>query len=1126
MSLLMGNPLQAITVSQFLTNSLPLIQSVNSRMNSSDSSLPFSAGALAVQLDVIAASATTYLGESPSSGDQTILVEIRDTAKMQSAFLMGLEALVDLTPIATGTVATENLSAAATLTSMSTTAHSQLSTYTGLLSTYSTLTGATAVITGHSLTTIEAEYNSARQSMVSLNGLITSVTPALTVYANFADAFITAAQPTSNPAAKMTAYTNLNTAALACVQSISSALTATTRAGVMLTTTTTCLTTMLTQVQREAQYAQLIVLQTQIETLQQTLLTLTPYNRTATQTALTQKQTALFVLENQIRSAEIAAMITAAQGQIPGINNTALQQIAAYVALYQAKITTTLELLSRRVIGINPSAQTKQFVTTEINRVINEREPIINLLSVVTAMQTWAQQENSAVSSALNLSSFLANSRAVWSDLYSTYLATKTNVGISQSAQNSLSSAEGALSTYFAVLPTTVSDAKKIYQNIQLTGLILSAVAQNEFSTQLLSSVTSVQKDFALASSTPQITTDPSTNTPIAPTASGASIDLTPDSTGTLTQQIVGVNAQAIVIASGNSDGIARLREIALADNSVTKANAQIKIYVDKSAHIGLGTVNLSKNPAKALNILGGDNSVKLIPLGNGIFDINSDIIIAGNSPLVPAASFGQNATHRIIFTSDVERKITVLSGVELDLSGFNGSDSSYTDYGKQIVFAGKVKLLLEPGAKIRFPYMPEGKEAKAPLLYFNDESELIFLGSDNRDAAVWTDGLNGSNKVRNKILGVGAIWLNKNAKISILNTALVGVEADYNSPRTNVTISIQRHGELRIGTADIAGGAFQVGNMVDGGDGDANGPNNNTNTGINFVPRPTQIDFKLAINDPDCSCSIHREGFFGLGVGTINKVNNPNGETASSVSTPDAATAWSVQSLHNLANASIIISEGSFNHNNIGDGSNSAASVFAVGPLVAGGKYSLALGQFCKARVRGGGNILFVGSGVEHDNPLLVNIWDTAQAITFSSADTGAYNILAPDIIMRNRFSAQDITDPNTGETVARFGFGRGTVNVTDTSYTFSGPQEEFFMSLAMASYPDFANKFVAIGEENFDTLVGYVNGTKIKRQVITSALDTNSNTVNPSKAIDGAYLIGSRSDLSGNPTIFIVPQ
>ena len=140
-------------------------------------------------------------------------------------------------------------------------------------------------------------------------------------------------------------------------------------------------------------------------------------------------------------------------------------------------------------------------------------------------------------------------------------------------------------------------------------------------------------------------------------------------------------------------------------------------------------------------------------------------------------------------------------------------------------------------------------------------------------------DALTGSDKVRCKLLGIGQIWLNKRARMKIFDEALVGVEADASTPFTDLTISIRRDAGMFIGDDTRSGGAFQIGNVVDGG-GDG------TNTGEGGGGDILALSLLLMVRT-------HRvilggEGLFGVGAGTVNKINNPNGTLPTAAVDPE----------------------------------------------------------------------------------------------------------------------------------------------------------------------------------------------------------------------------------------------
>lgn len=684
--------------------------------------------------------------------------------------------------------------------------------------------------------------------------------------------------------------------------------------------------------------------------------------------------------------------------------------------------------------------------------------------------------------------------------------------------------------------------------------------------------------------------------------------------------------ARAKVLVAGDDKGRKKGRLRQVVPEGRQKRDADVTLMLDKSGQVDFGNANWDDDSHKALNIL-GEKAVKLAPIGNGIVSLRSDIWIESDQALLPTPEFGKKKAdpsapndgdaatdqiHRITFTSHVPREIRVLSGATLDLTAFgahgtdpnNGSSTGewYGDNCKQIVFDGHVHLIIEPGAKIRGPFMPGGKEAKGPVLYFNGNSKLIFEGTDNRDEVRWTksygDYENGcSDDFRCKILGVVNIWFNKKAECHIDNMALVGVEADHISPRTAVTMSVQRKAGIYIGNEDTAGGALQVGNLRPGGTGkelgslpvtfpggvlpgdesvvdidgggdvegnrfehrDAEGAVINhlrfeggkrviVNQDGTYAPYKVgdvykdaglqtvdaggfmvknegarQIDFKIKLNGPEATFHMDREAFFGAGVGTVNKAGPPNGDLPNADTNPDddptgeQYNAWTVQSLHDVRNIEIDVERGYFDHNKIADGSDGESSLMAVGPVK--GQYKVSLGKPNEAKVRGGGNLMYVSDDVGSDKssenpPMPVKIFDDAEDLdgstlpegeqTYSaSADTGKYSVLTPPDVMRKRE-----------------GIGRATATATADAYELAGPAEESFLGMATADYNKFkGEKFVAAGENNFDVVSTHVNKGKIKREKVTNVKNNDGNEVDKHAAVVEGGFRGNGANDDGDP-------
>lgn len=389
---------------------------------------------------------------------------------------------------------------------------------------------------------------------------------------------------------------------------------------------------------------------------------------------------------------------------------------------------------------------------------------------------------------------------------------------------------------------------------------------------------------------------------------------------------------------------------------------AHAVLFVEHGGHVGLGTRNWNDHSVNAWNLIGKDY-VTVCPLGDGVVDVNSNLLVTDRLPIVASSDF---KAHRLTFYSEEPREIRVPANGELDLSSF-GHNLAAGEH-QEIAFAGQLRLVFEPGATLR---LPDATSGDGLVLYFNDESQLVFEGAQSRQGSNRPRFANAAatNEYRTKILGQGKIWLNKDASMLVNGNALVGVQTDALTPITDVTVSVQRQAQFDIGTAQVAGGAFEVGN-VDKISGHS-------------------IKFNLKLNGPEATFCIGRAGFVGLGAGVVNKEgvmngnavveNNPVtsngvavlGEDGLPVFTPDPAHAWTVQSLNNVAAVNLDIAQGIVEHNQIADGTDADASLLAIGDMISA---TVTIGGADQALVRGGGNIMEVpADGAVHK----ANVWD-----------------------------------------------------------------------------------------------------------------------------------------------------
>jgi hypothetical protein len=522
---------------------------------------------------------------------------------------------------------------------------------------------------------------------------------------------------------------------------------------------------------------------------------------------------------------------------------------------------------------------------------------------------------------------------------------------------------------------------------------------------------------------------------------------------------------------TGDGDSYGFVRELTSLDcnDFVPGAGQCANIIIDHSGHLGLGTRHWNEHSNKAWNLLGQDY-VTLVPNGNGLIHVNSDLIIVDRWAMVPASDFGSSEAQKLTFFSEKPVEIRVPMGSEFDLSAFSSSN-------QRIEFAGKVKLIIESGASIRFPETP----GSAPILYFNDDAQLIFEEHNHQDETTWTTYY-GSEYVRSKIYGVGQIWLNKNARCHVNGNSFVGVQTDGTTGTTNLTISIQREGAMYIGTPDVAGGVFQVGNPTD---------------------TSGTVSFTLTLNGERSLFHIDREGFFGLGSGLRNKTGVPNGN-------------WRSHKLYDVATVSVNVTKGIFDHNQIFDGSSRFASVMGIGPVSSA--YNFSVGEDGYGVVRGGGNLLYTGTTLPSD-AYPISILDTAVSTTGSaiaSIDDGSYSILASDPIMRQRPSAKENELTSTNLTALT---PDASLATSASAITFSsGNAVLFFNFLHYLKYSSLEHKYVCFHTAADDIHVGYVFDTTITRSTDFYVRDNEGHSVQAALGEHRGTLGATGNNSSGN--------
>ena len=555
------------------------------------------------------------------------------------------------------------------------------------------------------------------------------------------------------------------------------------------------------------------------------------------------------------------------------------------------------------------------------------------------------------------------------------------------------------------------------------------------------------------------------------------------------------------LLVTGNNGipGAARIKEIvSIPTNPIVHGEgAHGLIFLNHGGRVGLGDRDWNEHSENAWNLLGKDY-VTIAADGDGVVDVNSNLLVTDNGAIVATTRFGSDPAYdgladynpRLTFFSEQPYEVRVPKGVELDLGTF--AKQLGTNPQQQIIkFGGKLRLIFEPGSTLRFPRIDTvtGDTTPRPVLYMSDDTELVFEGDLEESKGRHMD-IRSTDSQKTLIVGHGEIWLNKNAKMVVNDEAIVRVASDPRTPTTDLKISIQRQGQFLIGTEQVAGGAFEVGNAVD--------MDNYYTEAVADHP----INFELVINGPKARFHIDREGFFGLGVGIVNKtdaVMNGNATAALNPATTEptwnpGTTAWQVQALHNVHKVTVNVIQGVFDHSNIFDGTDRRASLMAVGPVTAyqevedgeevPGAYTFDIDHPYNAKVLGGGNIMMLLAKTEtYPGKALVNIWSFADALVGDPRIDGTkYNILGASRVTLDHVSTNYPTlFPNSaiGPNI-------------NGGMILTGPADDFFRYIAFADYTtDNPGRKACIGESEFIKRVGYVNGTTIYRNTVYSIIN-----------------------------------
>ncbi len=367
-------------------------------------------------------------------------------------------------------------------------------------------------------------------------------------------------------------------------------------------------------------------------------------------------------------------------------------------------------------------------------------------------------------------------------------------------------------------------------------------------------------------------------------------------------------------------------------------------VVLENLGRVGLGSSHRDADSNRASSIL-GINGVTIIPDGDGVVEMNSNLVINSYCHIAAGPNFGKDGEQRLTFRSAVMRELRVKSSGILDLS-------SFSENNQVLQFAGKARLVLEPGARVVMG--PKG--TKGGVLLMNEESQIL-LESELNTLAKSPLTMADSDAWRVRFSGNGRITLKNKASISVPANTLMGIETfPVCSPETDLTLRIEDSAKFAIGSDTALGGAFQIGNTQ------------------KAKKSSQKIRFTLELDGLNALVEIGRQGFFGTGAGVAEKLSAKPNE-------------WEVGSLYDVDQVNFALSRGTFKHSQIDDGDSANASLFAIGPSR---NYSHSLASAIPTPALehlGGANIIRIPADCQTVNP---TVFDKDGAVEVQSCIEG----------------------------------------------------------------------------------------------------------------------------------------
>ena len=257
----------------------------------------------------------------------------------------------------------------------------------------------------------------------------------------------------------------------------------------------------------------------------------------------------------------------------------------------------------------------------------------------------------------------------------------------------------------------------------------------------------------------------------------------------------------------------------------------------------------------------------------------------------------------------------------------------------------GDIELALAVGARILSEKFAANKINHVYLLYKGAHTTCLTSIFCSRHSAMFqyfsakfAEAGICADKVRTRLIGNGTVVIEDDAQMNINKGSWLGIETapDLNVTETDITIELNDHGKVLIGTDTTPGGAFQIGNVF---------------SKALIFGNPSLGDHtirgSIVINGPEALFNVGPQGFLGLGTGAAGK-------------SPDLPNQWSISSLTNVVKLVLDIKQGVLQHNQIFSGQEATAAVLGIGPSEL---YTIKINPE-QAVMRGGANLVCLPDG------------------------------------------------------------------------------------------------------------------------------------------------------------------